>query len=319
MPKAKGTAETISVPELMRMFPDDDACIEWLENVRWQGSPVCAHCYGDNRISKPKSKPHTYWCGDCRKNFTVTTDTILHGTKTPLTNWIYAIYSVMTARKGVSAMQLSKELGVQYRTAWYMLHRIREACAGGEFSLLANTVEMDECYVGGKESNKHLNKKLKAGRGTVGKVPVIGARERGGRTVATPVVNANMETATDFASENVAEGSTVYTDQSSIYNELPFDHDSVNHGAGEYVRDDVHTNNMESVWAVFKRSIFGTWHHVSKKHLPRYVNEATARLNEGNVKIDTIDRMEALARNIERKRIRYKDLVADCSKRHGIL
>lgn len=308
MPKAKGTAETLSVVQVMRMFPDDEACIKWLEKTRWGGKPVCAHCKSGERVSRPKSKPHTYWCGNCRKNFTVTTGTILHSTKTPLPNWIYAIYSVMTARKGVSAMQLSKELGVQYRTAWYMLHRIREA-SGGEITL-SNIIEMDEAYIGGKERNKHADKKLNAGRGPVGKVAVIGARERGGKTVAQPVANANMETATGFASTHVEAGSTVFTDDSGIYNGLPFAHDSVNHSAGEYVRGEVHTNGMESVWAVFKRSLHGTWHHVSKKHLPRYVNEATMRLNDGNVRRDTINRMEDLAKNIEDRRIAYKDLTA---------
>ena len=126
--------------------------------------PHCAKCGAVDKISQPKSKPHTYWCGNCRNYFTVTTGTIMHSTKTPLQNWIVAIYSVMTARKGISAMQLSKELGVQYRTAWYMLHRIREACASGEFRL-DNIVEMDEAYIGGKEAAKHADKKLRAGSG----------------------------------------------------------------------------------------------------------------------------------------------------------
>ncbi len=310
MPKAKGSAETISVVEIMRIFPDNDACIKWLEEVRWENKPTCPHCGEQEKVSQPKSKPHTYWCKPCRKNFTVTTGTILHSTKTPLPNWVYAIYTVMTARKSVSAMQMSKEIGVQYRTAWYMLHRIREACANGEFRL-ANTVEIDEAYIGGKEANKHASKKLKAGRGPVGKVAVMGARERGGNTIATPVANADGATARDFATETVEAVSTVYTDESTIYKRIPFEHDSVNHSAGEYVRDDVHTNGTESVWAVLKRSIHGTWHHVSPKHLHRYVNEASMRLNSGNVKIDTMDRMNALIRNIEGTRIAYRDLVAD--------
>ncbi len=139
----------------------------------------------------------------------------------------------------------------------------------------------------------------------------MGARERGGNTVATPVANADGTTARDFATATVEAGSTVYTDESTIYKRIPFEHDSVNHSAGEYVRDDVHTNSMESVWAVLKRSIHGTWHHVSPKHLHRYVNEASMRLNSGNVKIDTMDGMSALIRNIEGKRIAYRDLVAD--------
>ena len=169
MAKGKRSADTISITQLLRLFPDQDACFAWLEQVRWNGTPTCAHCGRSDRVNPPKrSKPHHRWCGHCRKDFTVTTGTIMHATKTPLQNWIVAIYSVMTARKGVSAMQLSKELGVQYRTAWYMLHRIREACASGEFKL-DTVVEMDEVYIGGKEKNKHEHKKLNAGRGPVGK------------------------------------------------------------------------------------------------------------------------------------------------------
>ena len=232
----------------------------------------------------------------------------MHATKTPLQNWIVAIYSVMTARKGVSAMQLSKEIGVQYRTAWYMLHRIREACVSGEFKL-DTVVEMDEVYIGGKEKNKHGSKKLKAGRGPVGKTPVIGARERGGKTVATPVTSADGETAREFAKTNVKPGATIYTDESTIYNRLPFNHEAVNHSAKEYVRGNVHSNGIESVWAVLRRSIHGTWHHVSPKHLHRYVNEASMRLNNGNCEVDTIDRMDALVREIGGKRIAYRELV----------
>ena len=309
MPKAKGTAETISIVQLLRTFPDQGTCIAWLEKVRWAGSPTCAHCSGTDKISPPKSKPHAYWCGRCRKYFTVTTGTILHATKTPLQNWIVAIYSVMTARKGVSAMQLSKELGVQYRTAWYMLHRVREACAAGEFRL-DNIVEMDEAYIGGREANKHACRKQRAGRGPVGKVPVMGARERGGKTVAQPVDNVDGKTATEFATATAEAGATIYTDDSRIYLGLPHKHASVCHSANEYVRGAVHTNGIESVWAVLKRSIHGTWHHVSAKHLHRYVNEAAMRLNGGDVRIDTMDRMDALVRAVGGRRIRYRDLVA---------
>ena len=311
---SKRKADTISVTQLFRKFPNEDACYAWLEKARWNGKPVCPHCGGIDGISQPKSKPHTYWHKDCRKHFTVTTKTCMHATKLPLQSWIYAIYTVLTARKGVSAMQLSKELGCQYRPAWHMLHRIREACARDDFTL-ANVVEADETYVGGIEANKHETKKLKAGRGPVGKTAVAGIKERGGKVIAKTVERTDGPTLIEFVESNVKPGATVYTDDAGAYTHLAnafnqYVHETVKHGAGEYVRGDAHTNSVEAVWAVLKRSIHGTWHHVSPKHLERYVNEATFRLNEGNCQVDTIDRMTDFARGVGGKKLRYEDLVA---------
>ena len=155
MPKAKGTAETISIVELLRMFPDQETCIARLERLRWDKKPACAHCGADDRVRPPKSKPHTYWCGHCRRQFTVTTGTIMHATKTPLQNWIVAIYSVMTARKGVSAMQLSKELGVPVPDGVGTCCTASAKRALAARSKLDSVVEIDEVHVGGKEENKH--------------------------------------------------------------------------------------------------------------------------------------------------------------------
>lgn len=312
----KRIAETMSVVELFRRFPDEDACYAWLEGVRWQGRPICPHCGGMDRIVADPRIRH-YRCKDCRKRFTATTGTCMHSTKKPLRDWVFAIYSVLTARKGISAMQLSKELGCQYRTAWHMLHRIREACGRGEFTL-SGTVEADETYIGGKRKNMSNDKReaLKdAGRGAVGKEAVIGARERGGKVVAKPVKATDAATLIPFIESSVAQGATVYTDDAAAYGALPnilnqFRHDTVAHGAGEYVRGEVHTNGIESVWAVFKRSVQGTWHHVSAKHLGRYVNEAAFRLNDGNCEVDTLERMRRLAQGIGGKRVAYAELTA---------
>ena len=183
----KRMATTISVTKLLKYFSTEETCIAWLEQARWNGKPTCPHCQGQDSISLVQSKRFTYWHKNCRKHFTVKTGTVMHSSKTTTQNWIVALYYVLTARKGVSAMQLSKELGVQYRTAWYMLHRIREACAGGQFKL-SRVVEVDETYIGGTAKNKHASKKAKhKGTGMVGKQAVLGIRERQGRTKLLPI------------------------------------------------------------------------------------------------------------------------------------
>ena len=310
----KRIAETISVPQLYRMFPDDESCRAWLEQVRWGDKPACTECGSiDDVRPPPPSKPGHHWCKACRKHFTVTKGTFMHSTKADLQHWIYAIYSVLTARKGVSALQFSKEIGVQYKTAWHMLHRVREACGNGQFTL-SNIVEVDETHVGGKRKNMSNAKRRElagTGRGPVGKTAVAGARQRSGKVVARPVEKTDAETLVGFVEEMVEPGSQVYTDEARAYQGLPFPHDTVKHSASEYVRGEVHINSIESVWSVLKRSIHGTWHHVSPKHLARYVNEAAFRLNEGNCEIDTLDRMESLVRQMYGSRLSYKRLIAD--------
>ncbi|MCY4420937.1 MAG: IS1595 family transposase, partial [Gammaproteobacteria bacterium] len=215
------------------------------------------------------------------------------------------MYLVQTSRKSISSLQLSKELDVTQKTAWFLLHRVREACKQGDWKL-TNVVEVDETYVGGKERNKHNNKKLRSGRGPVGKQAVIGARERGGNVKARAISNTDVDTLKGFIHGNVEPGSTVFTDEHRGYLGLGgilYNHKSVKHSAKEYVNGMIHTNGIESVWAILKRGYTGTFHHFSIKHLQRYVDEFTFRLNEGNVDRDTIDRIKSVCAASKGKRL----------------
>ncbi len=285
---------TISTFQLSEMFPNAEAARVYIEARRWPNGAVCPFCNKADRITIRKGG--FYRCNLCKEDFTVRTGTIFGRSHIPLHKWIHAIYQLMTARKGVSSLQLSKEIGITQKSAWFMLHRIREAC-GDDLTVLRGIVEVDEMYVGGKESNKHEWKKQHAGRGAVGKTAVLGMRERGGRTKAKPVDCVDTITMHRAIHENVAVGSTVHTDEHAGYQGLggvSYGHETINHAAKEFVRGDVSTNSIESVWAVMKRGLYGVYHHASKKHLARYVNEFTFRLNEGDVKRHTMERLSSL-------------------------
>jgi transposase-like protein len=300
---------TISTFQLFAMFPDQETARVYLEGRLWPSGPRCPVCGLGERITTRKGG--FYRCNQCKEDFTVRTGTVFERSHVPLHKWIYAMYLLVTARKGISSMQLAKEIGITQKSAWFVLGRLREAC-GDDLSVLRGIVEVDEMYVGGKESNRHADKKtIHGGRGTAGKTAVIGMRERGGKTKAMPVVDTSRHTLSHAIHNNIEIGSTIHTDEHQAYSRLgkDYDHQTINHGAGEYVRDGVTTNSIESVWAVMKRGLHGVYHHASAKHLHRYVDEFTFRLNEGNVARHTLKRLDSFVDGVAGKRLTYKALI----------
>ena len=298
----------ITLMDAVKMFDTEEKAEAWFVSKRWPDGVVCPHCESDNIATVASRKPQPFRCRACRKHFSVKTGTLMHSANIPLSKWAIAFYLYATNLKGVSSMKLHRDLGIRQSSAWYMAHRIRGMWGKSE-DKFAGPVEADETYIGGLEKNKHESKKMKAGRGNVGKTPVVGIKDRATNQVRTEVVErTDRETLQDFVIRNTEEDATVYTDEARAYQGIPRNHESVSHGAGEYVRGMAHTNGLESHWAMFDRGIYGTYHHVSVKHLPLYNLEFEGRHN--NRPMDTAEQMAAMARGAAGKRMRYEDLVA---------
>jgi transposase-like protein len=303
---------TISAYELNRRFPTPDSARQYMELKRWNGKPSCPSCSSKEPIYKRHVAGY-YRCPGCNLDFTVRTGTIMERSHIPLDKWLYTMYLLTTSRKGISSLQLAKEIGITQKTAWFLLQRIREACGksdgDNQKGFLAGIVEADECYFGGKEANRHESKKLRMGPGVTSKIAVFGMRERGGDVRAMVVGSTGVVVLQAELNKAIASGSVLCTDEHGAYRGVKqFYHAVVNHSAKEFVNGMAHTNSIESVWAVLKRGFYGTYHSFSGKHLQRYVDEFSFRLNEGNVKHHTMTRIDSLLTKTVGKRITYKRL-----------
>ena len=302
---------TISFFEFRDKFPNSESARLYLEEKRWDDKPVCPHCGCIDRQYKQSrsGKEGYYFCFHCKLTYTVRTGTIFERSHVDLDKWLFAIYSVVTSRKGISSLQLSKLIGVEQRTAWFMLQRIREACKD-DILTLKGIVEIDEAYIGGLEKNKHASKKIKAGGGIVGKIPVLGMRERNGNFKGKVIKDTKTETIQCELNNTLLKDTTICTDEHRAYIDTKFTHLTVNHSAKQFVDGMAHTNGIESVWAVLKRGFYGIYHSFSEKHLQKYIDEFAYRLNQGNVKIPVMDRINSLLNKCIGKRLMYTELVA---------
>ena len=328
--KAPGKAhrEGLTLVQLMDMFPDEAAAVAWFESVIWPHGRHCPKC-GSLKTCDASHKTMPYWCGDCRSYFSVRTGTPIARSNVPLRKWAIAIYLVLTSLKSVSSMKLHRDIGVSQPTAWFMLHRIRQAWAVDDDERFDGPVEVDEAYFGGKRENMS-NARRKALReagatsGPAGKTAVLGIRDRATNEVRAEVIaDATARTLHGFVREHTEPGAVLYTDERKAYRGMgEFLHEAVNHSAdeyvrtvthllavGEYMRDKAHTNGVESFWSMLKRAHKGTFHKISPKHLERYIDEFAGRHNIRS--LDTIAQMrDTVARLVGRNLLR-RDLIAD--------
>lgn len=296
--------------ELMAAIPDEDAAIAHFTGIRWKDGAFCPYCRGTKVYTFKDGRTHKCAAKECGKRFSIKVGTIFEGTKLPLRTWLLAIWMLTSHKKGIASTTLARDLGITQKTAWFVLHRLRDAATTKSFNApLAGTVEADETFVGGKSKNKHKSKRTGV-RGPAGKAVVFGMVQRDGELRMQHVHNLKARNVQATINENVAPGSAVMTDEAAAFVGLQgrYSHLSVNHSKGEYVRHfTIHTNTIEGVWSLLKRQIIGIHHFVSDKHLGRYVAESEWRYNRRKMAEGT--RADALIAGSD-GRLTYQALIA---------
>lgn len=293
-----------SILDLLKAFPNEQSCINHLETLRWNGNVISPF---DATSKVYKCKGNKYRCRNSGKYFNVKTDTLFDNTKIELQKWFLAIWLVTSHKKGISSLQLHRDLNITQKTAWFMLQRIRNCFGIDNNEQLDNEVELDETFIGGKEANKHLDRQS-FNTYTGNKSVVFGMLERDGNLIAIKVDNRNRETLSPIVLSTVKTSAKVYTDEHHGYNQLKYvyDHKFVKHSHKQYVDGRIHTNSIEGFWSLLKRGIFGIYHSTSKKHLQKYVDEFVFRYNTREV--TEAMRFNLFLSNLE-NRLTYNELI----------
>ena len=308
----KSHREGLTLVQLLDMFPTEEAATEWFESVVWpDGERHCGKCGSLNTREVPNAKPMPYWCSDCRSYFSVRTGTPIARSNVPLRKWALAIYLCLTSLKSVSSMKLHRDIGVSQPTAWFMLHRIREAWAAESDDRFDGPVEVDETYFGGKRKNKPKDQRPTAKRtGILGKTIVAGVLDRDTNQIDAAVIpDTTRNTLHTFIEERTEPDATVYSDEHPSYRGVRRAHETVEHSAEEYVRGDAHTQGIESFWSMLKRAHKGTFHKISPKHMDRYVHEFAGKHNIRDS--GTLAQMRDTVARLVGRNLLYRDLTAD--------